>query len=104
MYSGCGACEADKLYVLDTKSLKSVLADDANADRMSEIDLGSCRPFRMKSSRGDILTGHYYLPAHFDETKKYPAIVHYYGGCTPTSRRFGGGARRALARNGHRAR
>lgn len=91
MYSGCGACEADKLYVLDTKSLKSVLADDANADRMSEIDLGSCRPFRMKSSRGDILTGHYYLPAHFDETKKYPVIVHYYGGCTPTSRRFGGG-------------
>ena len=38
------------------------------------------------------MTGFYFLPADFDSSKKYPVIVHYYGGCSPTSRRFGNGS------------
>lgn len=91
-YTGCGACMPDRLLALNTKNLKSQLVDDANAERMAQISLGECKPFRIMSTRGYPLTGHYYLPANFDPTKKYPVIVHYYGGCTPTSRRFGGGS------------
>lgn len=36
--------------------------------------------------RGDTLCCRYYLPPHFDAAKKYPMIVNYYGGCSPTSR------------------
>lgn len=92
MLSGCSACDPDKLLVLDTKTLKTTVYDEANANQISEIDLGTCHPFSMMSERGYQLTGHYYLPAHFDSAKKYPVIVHYYGGCSPTSRRFGGGS------------
>ena len=28
------------------------------------------------------------MPPHFDATQKYPMIVNYYGGCSPTSRNF----------------
>ena len=34
------------------------------------------------------IEGRYYLPADFDSTKKYPMIVYYYGGTTPTERSF----------------
>ena len=44
------------------------------------------------SARGDKVTGFYFLPTGFDPAKKYPMIVHYYGGCSPTSRRFGNGS------------
>ena len=40
------------------------------------------------NSKGDTINGRYYLPPHFDPTKKYPMIVNYYGGCSPTSRNF----------------
>ena len=40
------------------------------------------------NSRGDTICGRYYLPPHFDPNKKYPMIVNYYGGCSPTSRNF----------------
>ncbi len=41
--------------------------------------------FRMHSSDID---GRLYYPADFDSTKKYPMIVYYYGGCSPTDRSF----------------
>lgn len=91
LYTGNGACTADRLYLLNLKNLKATELDDCNAERLAEVELGQCYPLSVKSQRGYTITGHYYLPANFDPAKKYPVIVHYYGGCTPTSRRFGGG-------------
>lgn len=71
---------------------KSSLVLDPNAELYANVQLGTCHPWSFQSSRGDKVTGHYYLPANFDSSKKYPVIVHYYGGCSPTSRRFGGGS------------
>lgn len=34
------------------------------------------------------IEGRYYLPYDFDSTRKYPLIVYYYGGTTPTDRTF----------------
>lgn len=95
MYYGTGACSADKLYALSfgKKGAANVrVVEDLNAERMAQIELGTCEGFSFQSKNGYELTGHYYLPAHFDATKKYPVIVHYYGGCNPTARRFGGGS------------
>lgn len=39
-----------------------------------------------RASRGDDIKGFYFLPADFDESKAYPMIVYYYGGCSPTAR------------------
>lgn len=91
VYAGTSACAPSALYALNTKSGKAALIENENAARMAELEIGKCYPLRFMSKRGYELTGHYYLPANFDASKKYPVIVHYYGGCSPTSRRFGGG-------------
>ncbi len=95
LFQGSGACVADKLYLLTQGKRNSTnikVIDDINAERMAQIDLGTCEGFSFMSRNGYPISGHYYLPAHFDTSKKYPVIVHYYGGCSPTSRRFGGGS------------
>lgn len=63
-----------------------------NAEMFANIKLGTTKSWKFMSSRGYEVTGFYTLPADFDVNKKYPVIVHYYGGCSPTSRRFGGGS------------
>ncbi len=92
LFYGTSACTPDALYAIARKGAKPCVLDDANAERMATLEIGTCHALRFQSEHGYTLTGHYYLPAHFDPAKKYPVIVHYYGGCTPTSRRFGGGA------------
>ena len=44
--------------------------------------------WNFKNSKGDEINGRYYLPANFNPEKKYPLIVNYYGGCSPTERNF----------------
>ena len=92
VYYGSGACVAPRLYTLNTKNHKVAEIGDINKDMMAEIKIGTCEAWRFKSKNGYELTGHAYLPADLDPNKKYPMIVHYYGGCSPTSRRFGGGS------------
>lgn len=50
--------------------------------------LGTCQDWNYTNSKGDTVYGRLYLPHDFDATKKYPMIVYYYGGCSPTSRYF----------------
>ena len=95
LYYGSGACTSDRLYQMTVGkkgrlNIKEI--DNINEERMAQIDLGTCEGFQFMSKNGYPISGHYYLPAHFDKNKKYPVIVHYYGGCSPTSRRFGGGS------------
>lgn len=90
-----GACplKTDCMYSLTLdKKQKVTLIEDLNKDRMEEIQLGSCHDLKFTCSRGYDVTGFYYLPANFDASKKYPMIVDYYGGCSPTLKRFGGGS------------
>ncbi len=63
--------------------------------RIGEIDfdamaaglaIGTCHDWTFCSSRGDTIDGFYFLPPGFDASKRYPMIVYYYGGCTPTPR------------------
>ncbi len=61
--------------------------------RIGEIDFAAmsanwmmpeCRDWSFKSSRGDTIQGYCYMPLNFSPEKKYPLIVYYYGGCTPS--------------------
>ncbi len=92
IFYGCGACIPERVYSVNTKTFKPVMISDINAERMAEVEIGTCEAWKFKSERGYDITGHVYLPANYDKTKKYPMIVHYYGGCSPTSRRFGNGS------------
>lgn len=87
-FSGQSASNADRLYKMNTKALKSQLVDDLSARELKDVELGECKAWNFVNSIGDTLCCRYYLPPHFDAAKKYPMIVNYYGGCSPTSRMF----------------
>lgn len=87
-YSGVSVSNSSKGYLLDMKSLKSTLVADPYGERLSTLTLGEVKDWTFKSSFGDNIEGRYYLPPNFDASKKYPLIVYYYGGTSPTSRGF----------------
>ena len=64
------------------------MVDDLSARELKDVELGECKAWNYVNSRGDTLCCRYYLPPHFDANKKYPMVVNYYGGCSPTSRTF----------------
>ena len=76
------------MYTRDLKTDKTTLQEDLSKDILAGIVLGKCEAWNFVNSRGDTIYGRFYLPPHFDATKKYPMIVNYYGGCSPTSRDF----------------
>ncbi|MBP1645641.1 MAG: family peptidase [Bacteroidetes bacterium] len=51
------------------------------------LALGEMREWNF-DYKGTKIEGRYYLPYDFDSTKKYPMIVYYYGGTSPTDRSF----------------
>ena len=87
-YYGQGAMNSDRLYTLDLKKKKHTLVEDLSKDLLKDVQLGECRDWNFINSKGDTIYGRYYLPPHFDASKKYPMIVNYYGGCSPTERNF----------------
>ena len=87
-YYGQGAMNSDRLYTFDTKKGKTILMEDLSREILKDVQLGECHAWNFISSRGDTIYGRYYLPPHFDASKKYPMIVNYYGGCSPTERNF----------------
>jgi dipeptidyl aminopeptidase/acylaminoacyl peptidase len=87
-YYGQGTMNSDRLYTLDTKKQRHTLVEDLSQKILKGVQLGECRDWNYINSKGDTIYGRYYLPPHFDASKKYPMIVNYYGGCSPTERNF----------------
>ena len=87
-FYGESASNAHRQYVVDLKKDASKLEEDLHGE-LKDVLLGECKAWDFVNSQGDTICGRYYLPPHFDPNKKYPMIVNYYGGCSPTSRNFG---------------
>ncbi len=85
-YYGQGHSNSDRLYVVNLKNDKETLIEDLDAVRMKDIELGEFGDWDFVAHRGDTIRGRYYLPPHFDPNGKYPMLVYYYGGCSPTGR------------------
>lgn len=90
VYFGSGMNSWPKAYRVDLKTQKSTLIDNTDALNYNQVKLGQTKEWEFTSSQGQRVTARYYLPPNFDSSKKYPAIVYYYGGTTPVGRDFGG--------------
>ena len=88
VWYGQGASNSDRSYVVDLKKGKTALLEDLSQEILAGVKLGECHGWNFTNSKGDEINGRYYLPANFDPSKKYPLIVNYYGGCSPTERNF----------------
>lgn len=89
VFFGQTATRARDLYrcELDRQKPKTERIGEVDFDRLTEgVRIGACHDWDFRSTAGDTIHGFYYLPPDFDESKKYPLLVYYYGGCTPTSR------------------
>lgn len=51
------------------------------------LALGDMKTWNFKY-KGSTIEGRYYLPHDFDKNKKYPMVVYYYSGTSPTDRSF----------------
>lgn len=89
-FYGESASNASRLYTVNLKNDKTTLREDLNPEILDGVQLGECQAWNFRNSRGDIICGRFYLPPHFDASRKYPLIVNYYGGCTPIERTFEG--------------
>lgn len=78
----------DALYVTDLRNGKSTVLDQPSAERLKDVRIASCHDWNFTNRNGDTVYGRFYLPDDFDPNKKYPMIVNYYGGCSPTQRSF----------------
>ena len=88
LYRGQSVANAYRLYSFNLKSKSIEMLSDPFAEQLSELSLGKVEDWNFTSSKGDEIKGRYYLPPNFDPKRKYPMIVYYYGGTSPTPRTF----------------
>ena len=60
------------------------------ADWFQTVRTGGSEDFAFTAANGKTIAGRVYFPPGLDRTKKYPALVYYYGGTSPVGRGFGG--------------
>ncbi len=75
---------AGRVSLLDLKSGEARTIDDPIAQLTSTLDFGKWEPWKFISRDGTEIDGTITLPPDFDPDKKYPLIVYYYGGTSPS--------------------
>ena len=88
IYTGVKADSPELVYALNLKSGKSKLLDSARDGIAENYELGEMKDWNFTAQNGTIIEGRYYLPADFNPEKRYPMLVYYYSGTTPTARNF----------------
>ncbi|MEE4196874.1 MAG: S9 family peptidase [Bacteroidales bacterium] len=90
IYSGTSISTPQKLFSLNLKKEKSMLLSFPDKERYEDIRFGKTEPWNFVNKNGTTIYGRVYYPPDYDEQKKYPVIVNYYGGTSPIERSFGG--------------
>lgn len=79
---------AGRATLLNLKNGKASIVADPFGPAMEGIALGIEEPWSFKAENGSVIDGMMVLPPDFDPSKKYPLIVYYYGGTSPSSRQM----------------
>ncbi|MDE5887155.1 MAG: prolyl oligopeptidase family serine peptidase [Muribaculaceae bacterium] len=72
-------------YLLNLKTGETRLLSDPLKESIDGVEFGKVEPWTFKSKKGDIIDGIICYPPQFDSSKKYPLIVYYYGGTSPSA-------------------
>lgn len=90
VFNGSGVSVPDKLFLMDLKSGRSQMILFPGQEKYRNIQFGKCEAWDFVNRNGESISGRVYYPLHYDESKKYPVIVNFYGGTSPIERTFGG--------------
>mgnify|MGYP001753298009 FL=1 len=85
-YVGGGNTSSGVAYMYDGKKKISTLIANPMKETLDKIELGKMEEWNFIAADGTQIKGMICLPPSFDPNKKYPLIVYYYGGTTPTTR------------------
>lgn len=88
IYTGQNVSYPARAFLYWLKDGKSELLSDPRASEMQQTRLGEVHDWNFTATDGTTIEGRYYLPPGFDPDRKYPVIVYYYSGTTPTDRTF----------------
>jgi dipeptidyl aminopeptidase/acylaminoacyl peptidase len=80
----------EKLFAVDLASGRAVRLEHPGDSWFADVGGGSVEAWSFTTTGGRSIDGRVYLPPDFDARRKYPLIVYYYGGTSPTERSFGG--------------
>lgn len=75
-------------YLVNVKAGKATLVDDPLKKWLGDTQFGKMEPWAFTADDGTRVDGYMCLPPDFDSGKKYPLIVYYYGGTSPTNASF----------------
>lgn len=90
LYYGSSISTPKKLYLADLENSSTELLDYPEENFFEDIQFGKNEDWNFTNKNGVTIEGRIYYPPQFDATKKYPMIVYYYGGTSPTERNFRG--------------
>ncbi|MFP4017919.1 MAG: S9 family peptidase [Bacteroidales bacterium] len=90
VYRGTSITTPEKMYMLDLTNMESEMLDNPKEETFKNITLGETKEWNFKNKNDTTIYGRVYYPPEYDENKKYPVIVYYYGGTSPVERSFGG--------------
>ena len=90
VFAGTSATAPQKAYKMKVNSSRKQLLFDSQQLSYANTRLGKIEDFDFTNTHEHNIDGRVYLPADFDASKKYPALVYYYGGTSPVGRHFTG--------------
>ncbi|MDE7437899.1 MAG: prolyl oligopeptidase family serine peptidase, partial [Muribaculaceae bacterium] len=83
-YTGGDFYNTGIAYLLNLKTGKSRLIADPMKSELADVEFGKMEEWNFTASDGTEINGYACLPPNFDPSKKYPLIVYYYGGTSPS--------------------
>jgi len=90
VYTGNQLASPQKAWVMDLKTMESVLIDETESKSYEYVTFGESEEWDFVMDDGREIKGYFLYPRNFDANKKYPLIVNYYGGTSPIEKSFGG--------------
>ncbi|MCE1200013.1 MAG: hypothetical protein LWW85_13675 [Marinilabiliales bacterium] len=88
--TGSSVQSPDQLYSVDLNTGKTSFLMEPKAHQLADVKFGASEDWNFVNAAGTKIYGRIYFPVDYDPAKKYPLIVNYYGGTTPTNRAFDG--------------
>jgi len=90
VYFGSSISTPKKAYKANIETGDKQLLSYPEENFFKNVKFGENEDWNFINNEGITIEGRLYFPPNFDATKKYPMIVYYYGGTSPTERNFRG--------------
>lgn len=87
-YTGGSYTKDGEAYVMNLRNGKSHLIAAPLIEYTKDFEFGEMEPWNFTAQDGSVIEGWMCLPPDFDSSKKYPLIVYYYGGTSPSNATF----------------